>query len=290
MYKKDQKRKLIFCLLPAVALIGFFYFVPTIISIIYSFTNKALVGVKSGEFDFVGISNYLFMFKDSRFLTSFFNTLIFLIFSAILGQQILGFIIAFLMQNKGGGIRRFVGTSVLLGWITPEVVVAFIFFAFYSVKGSFNGAIGLFGIGPIAWLMNFAMIAVIVANIWRGTAFSMLMYQAALSNVPEEVKESAMIDGANKFQVIFRIILPIIKGTIVTNTILITLPTIGVFGVIFALTGGGPGYDTTTISIYMYNKAFVSYQIGYGNAMALILLIFGILLSIIYIRSFKYEI
>ena len=290
MYKKDQKRKLIFALLPVVALIGFFYFVPMIISIIYSFTNKTLVGMKSLEYDFVGISNYLFMFKDSRFILSLINSLIFLIFSAVLGQQILGFTIALLMQKKSEGIRRFVGTSVLLGWITPEVVVAFVFFAFFSVRGSFNDAIGLLGIGPIAWLMDFAMIAVIVANIWRGTAFSMLMYQAALSNVPEEAKESAMIDGANRFQIIFRIILPIIKGTIVTNTILVTLPTLGLFGVIFALTGGGPGMDTTVIPIYMYKKAFVSYQIGYGNAMAIILLLLSILLSIFYIKSFRHEI
>ncbi|TET15116.1 MAG: sugar ABC transporter permease [Actinobacteria bacterium] len=276
-------------LLPALALIGFFYLAPMIISIIYSFTNKTLVGSKSQEFDFVGISNYIFMFKDSRFIVSFINTLVFLIFSAVLGQQILGFIIAFLMQNKSKGLRKFVGTSVLLGWITPEVVVAFIFFAFFSVKGSLNDAIGLFGIGPIAWLFDFAMIAVIVANIWRGSAFSMLMYQAALSNVPDEAKESAMIDGANKFQVIFRIILPIIKGTIVTNTILVTIPTLGLFGVIFALTGGGPGNDTTTMPIYMYKQAFISYQIGYGTAMAIILLLLSILLSIFYIKSFRYE-
>lgn len=276
-------------LLPALALIGFFYLAPMIISIIYSFTNKTLVGSKSQEFDFVGISNYIFMFKDSRFIVSFINTLVFLIFSAVLGQQILGFIIAFLMQNKSKGLRKFVGTSVLLGWITPEVVVAFIFFAFFSVKGSLNDAIGLFGIGPIAWLFDFAMIAVIVANIWRGSAFSMLMYQAALSNVPDEAKESAMIDGANKFQVIFRIILPIIKGTIVTNTVLVTIPTLGLFGVIFALTGGGPGNDTTTMPIYMYKQAFISYQIGYGTAMAIILLLLSILLSIFYIKSFRYE-
>lgn len=289
MHKKDQMRKVIVSLLPALALIGFFYLAPMIISIIYSFTNKTLVGSKSQEFDFVGISNYIFMFKDSRFIISFINTLVFLVFSAVLGQQILGFIIAFLMQNKSKGLRKFVGTSVLLGWITPEVVVAFIFFAFFSVKGSLNDAIGLFGIGPIAWLFDFAMIAVIVANIWRGSAFSMLMYQAALSNVPEEAKESAMIDGANKFQVIFRIILPIIKGTIVTNTILVTIPTLGLFGVIFALTGGGPGNDTTTMPIYMYKQAFISYQIGYGTAMAIILLLLSILLSIFYIKSFRYE-
>jgi len=246
--------------------------------------------MESLEYDFVGLTNYIFMINDSRFIVSFINTLVFLMFSAILGQQILGFTIAFLMQKKSERIRRFVGTSVLLGWITPEIVVAFIFFAFFSVRGSLNDALGLVGIKPVTWLMNFAMFSVIVANIWRGSAFSMLMYQAALSNVPEEAKESAMIDGANNFQIIFRIILPIIKGTIVTNTILVTLPTIGLFGLIFALTGGGPGYDTTTMPIYMYNKAFVSYQIGYGNAMALILLLIGILLSIIYVKSFKYEI
>lgn len=289
MLKKDQLRKTILFLLPSFSLIAIFYAMPVIVSMIYSFTDKTLVGIKAVRWNFVGLKNYLFMFSDDTFLLSLFNTIIFLLFSAVIGQQILGFWIAYLMQKKGTFIRRFVGIAVLLGWVTPEVVVSFVFFAFLNTSGSLNNFIGIFGLKPVAWLFDYAMIAIIFANIWRGTAFSMLMFQSALGNVEDSIKEAAKIDGANKLQVLFRVIIPIISGTIVTNTILITLQTIGLFGLIYTLTGGGPGYDTTTVPIYMYNKAFSAYQLGYGTAMAIILLLFGMLLSIFYTKSFKHK-
>jgi multiple sugar transport system permease protein len=258
-------------------------------ALVYSFTDKTLIGVKSQNFGFVGLSNYTKMFSDPRYIKSLINTAVFLLFSAVLGQQILGFTIARFMEKQGKTLQRLVGTSVLLGWVTPEVVVAFVFFAFFNTTGSLNNLLGVFGIKPIAWLFDYGMLAVILANIWRGTAFSMLMYQSALANVPDDSIEAAWLDGANSWQLLFKIILPIIKGTIVTNTILVTLQTIGLFGLIFALTGGGPGYDTTTVPIYMYQKSFISYQLGYGTAMAIVLLIFGILLSALYMKSFKHE-
>lgn len=287
---KRQTKKAILCLTPALGLVTLFYLVPSIIALMYSFTNKTLIGTKSQNYDFIGLENYIQMFADTRFMTALMNTIVFLLFSAVLGQQILGFAIAYLMQNKGKRLRRVVGTSILLGWVTPEVVVSLVFFAFFNTAGSLNDFLGLFGAKPIAWLFDYAMIAVILANIWRGTAFSMLMFQSALSNVPDDSIEAARIDGANRWQLLFKITLPIIKGTVITNTILVTLQTIGLFGLIFALTGGGPGFNTTTLPIYMYNKSFVSYQIGYGTAMAIVLLLSGIMLSSFYMKSFKHEV
>ena len=284
-----QRLKIMGFLAPALVLITLFYFAPAIMAFVYSFTDKALVGIKSNNYSFVGLKNYIKMFSDDRFLESLVNTILFLVCSAVVGQQVLGFFIAKFMQHQSKGFQRVVGTCVLLGWVTPEVVVAFVFFAFFNTTGSLNGVLGTLGIPPIAWLFDYAMLAVILANIWRGTAFSMLMYQSALSNVSDSVIEAAKIDGANSWQKLIRITLPIIKGTIATNTILVTLQTLGLFGLIYALTGGGPGYDTTTIPIYMYQKSFVSYQLGYGTAMAIVLLLFGILLSAFYMKSFKQE-
>lgn len=290
MNKKMKKRlKIIGFLSPALILILLFYFAPSIMALIYSFTDKTLIGAKSQNYNFVGLKNYTKMLTDPRFVESLIHTAVFLLFSAVLGQQILGFFIARFMQKQGKGLQRVVGTSILLGWVTPEVVVAFVFFAFFNTTGSLNNFLSHLGIKPIAWLFDYGMLAVILANIWRGTAFSMLMYQSALSSVPDESIEAAWLDGANSWQLLFNIILPIIKGTIVTNTILVTLQTLGLFGLIFALTGGGPGYDTTTVPIYMYQKSFVSYQLGYGTAMAIVLLLFGILLSAVYMKSFKHE-
>ncbi|WP_269412608.1 carbohydrate ABC transporter permease [Lentibacillus daqui] len=253
----------------------------------FSFTNMALTGAAASNTEFVGFDNFVRMFKDPSFKTSLITTIIFLIASAVVGQQVIGFLVAFLMKRKARPFRRIIGLLVLAGWITPEVVVAFVWFAFLSDDGTLNTMLGFAGIKPIAWLLDFPLISVIFVNIWHGAAFSMLMYQAALDDVPEEVEEAAKIDGASAWQRLWRVTLPIIKGATVTNMALVTLQTLGVFTLIYALTGGGPGEKTNTLPVFMYKEAFVNYQIGYGTAISLVLLVFGILLSLLYIRFLK---
>lgn len=139
----------------------------------------------------------------------------------------------------------------------------------------------------MTWLFTVPMLTIILANIWHGTAFSMLVFQAALDDVPNEIEEAAVVDGASKWKIFTHIIIPYIKSTITTNMMLVTLQTLGVFGLIYAMTGGGPGNSTTTLPIFMYNQAFVNYQLGYGTAISLLLLLIGIVLSLLYIRSMK---
>ena len=121
------------------------------------------------------------------------------------------------------------------------------------------------------------------------TAFSMMVYSAALSSVPTELLDSAKIDGASLTQTIMRIVLPVIKRSIMTNTILITLQTLGDFTLIYALTGGGPGRQTSVLPVYIYTQAFRFYQLGYGSAISLVLLLIGIIASLIYIRLLRVE-
>jgi len=258
-------------------------------TILFSFTDIALTGAAAKDVSFVGFDNFVRMFKDPNFKTSIFNTIIFLVGSALIGQQVVGFLVAFLMKGKAKPFRSAVGLLVLAGWITPEIVVAFVWFAFLSDDGTLNTILGFAGMEPVAWLLNFPMISVIFVNIWHGAAFCMLMYQAALDDIPEEVEEAAKIDGANSWQRLWRITLPMIKGAAVTNMVLVTLQTLGVFGLIFALTGGGPGTKSTTLPLFMYDEAFVNYQLGYGTAISLVLLLMGIVLSLLYIRFLKSE-
>ncbi len=247
----------------------------------------ALTGEAANNTQFIGFDNFTRMFNDPSFKTSIINTLIFLICSAVIGQQLVGFLVAFLMKKKAKPFRSTIGLLVLAGWITPEIVVAFVWFAFLSDQGTLNTILGFAGIEPIAWLLKFPLISVIFVNIWHGAAFSMLMYQAALDDVPQEVEEAAKIDGANAWQRLWRVTLPIIKGAAVTNMVLVTLQTLGVFTLIFALTGGGPGEKSTTLPLFMYDQAFVNYQLGYGTAISLVLLLIGIALSLLYIRFLK---
>ena len=97
------------------------------------------------------------------------------------------------------------------------------------------------------------MLSVIIANIWHGTAFSMLNFQSALDNVSGDIEEAARVDGANRVQVLWKIIIPCIKDTIATNIMLNTLSTLGVYGLIYAMTGGGPANKTTTLPIYIWH-------------------------------------
>lgn len=284
-----QEKKAIIYLLPAILLLLFFFLWPIILSCFYSMTDMTLSGTKAQNYNFVGLSNFTRLFSDPLFKTSFMNTVIFLVFSAIIGQLVLGFIIAFLMKQKRKGFRSFTGMSVLIGWIMPEVVVALCWVAFFAKDGTLNVILNNTGIlsEPLSWLYKFPMMTTIVANIWHGTAFSMMQFQAALDDISGEVEESAELDGASGIKKMFYITIPLVKNTIMTCMSLITLKTLSVFGLIYAMTGGGPGTKTTTLSIYMYKQAFGSYQMGYGTAIALIMLMIGIIFSCIYMKLSK---
>ncbi|OXM82324.1 amino acid ABC transporter permease [Paenibacillus rigui] len=249
-----------------------------------------LTGAASEDVLFIGLDNFVSFFADPSFMTVILNTLIFLVLSAIIGQQALGLLIALLMNKRDKNFRRLIGTLVLIGWVTPEIVVAFTFFAFFSDQGTMNAMLAAVHLEPLKWLYQYPMTSVVIANIWHGTAFSMLVFQAALSGVPQELEEAAMIDGATVWQRLWRIIMPIIKGSIMTNMVLVSLQTLGVFTLIYALTGGGPGVKTETLPIFMYHQAFVNFQLGYGTAISLILLLIGMLISIAYIRLLKVKI
>lgn len=277
----------IFYFLPAVLLLLIFFVGPVLLTFYFAFTNLTLTGAAAQDIEFIGFQNFVSMFQDPAFRKSVFLTILFLLFSAIVGQQALGLILAILMREKNRSFRRIIGMLVIAGWVTPEIVVAFIFVAFFNDAGTANVILGWFGIEKISWLFQFPMAAVIVANIWHGTAFSMLVYQSALGDVPKEIEEAAQIDGANVWQRLFRITLPMIKGAVVTNMVLITLQTLGVFTLIYAMTGGGPGHASETLPVFMYNAAFVNFQLGYGTAISLILLLIGIVASLIYMRTLK---
>lgn len=264
-----------------------FFIYPILLTFYYSFTNLALTGEAAKELKFTGFDNYVRMFQDPTVRISIWNTLVFLIGSAVIGQQVLGFLVALLMKHKNKHFRRVIGTIVLAGWVTPEIVCALCLYSFFGDEGTLNAILVFFGIPVVTWLYTVPMITIILANIWHGTAFSMLVFQAALDDVPAEIEEAAVVDGASRWQILTRIILPLIKGTLTTNMMLVTLQTLGVFGLIYAMTGGGPGTSTTTLPIFMYNQAFVNYQLGYGTAISLLLLLLGIILSLFYIRAMR---
>ena len=285
---RSERRLSVWLMLPSFVLLLIFFITPMLLTILFSFTNLSLTGANASALQFVGFQNFVQMFRDPQLVQSIWNTLIFVVFSAVIGQCFFGFLIAFMMRGKNRTFRRIVGLIVIAAWVTPEVVVGFCWVAFLGDNGTLNMiAHSLLGIKPVAWLYTFPMVSVIIANIWRGTAFSMMVFQTALDDIPSEVEEAAVMDGATRWQSVTRITIPMVRGTIATNIMLVTLQTLGVFTLIYTMTGGGPGNATSTLPVFMYKQAFVSYQLGYGTAISLVLLFIGALASLLYMRVLK---
>lgn len=272
-------------LLPALLIMALFFVWPIILTIYYSFTNLALTGSAAANLEFVELDNYKRMFSDSAVGNSIVTTIIFVV-GSVAGQTVLGFFIALLMKEKHHIFRKVVGSIVLAGWVMPEMVAALCAYTFFTDKGTLNALLSMIGIGKISWLFSYPLLSVVLANIWHGTAFSMMVYQSALDNVSGEVEESAKIDGAGRIQILFHIIIPIIKDTILTNTMLITLSTLGTFGMVYSMTGT----TVQTLPIFMYIRAFKNYELGYGTAISMLILGIGVIFSLFYVRVQKNQV
>lgn len=275
-------------LVPALLLLLVFFAGPILWSFYLAFTNTALTGAGAGgSAQFTGLANFRHMLTDEGFRHSVKLTLIFLIATAVIGQNVLGMLIALLMQRRHGVTRAVVGGVVIGAWVIPEVVAGYVWYAFLADDGTLNAILGAVGLESRSWLFVAPMLSVSIANIWRGTAFSMLVYSAALQDVPPDVLEAAAIDGATTTQRLRLVTLPLMKGAITTNLMLVTLQTLAVFGLVYVMTGGGPGNASQVVPIYMYEQSFKFYQLGYGTAVSLVLLVIGAIASFAYVRALK---
>jgi multiple sugar transport system permease protein len=276
-------------LAPAIGLMLVFLAGPILYCVYAAFTNMALTGTGAANVKFVGLDNFRKAFGSSAFTNSIWLTLVFTLISAIIGQNTLGLGLALLMRRSAKLVRNFVGTAVIGAWVLPEIVAAYLLSAFFNDDGTLNVILHKVGLPGQDWLYAAPIIAVSIANIWRGTAFSMLVYSAALSEVPKEIEESAEMDGAGGWRRLLFVTVPMISRAIMTNLMLITLQTLSVFGLIYAMTRGGPGTKSQTLPLYMYEQAFSFSQIGYGTAIALVMLAIGAVFSLIYLRGLNSE-
>lgn len=228
-------------LVPAIVLLLAFMAGPIIYALYGSLTDRALTGPRAANPQFIGLDNYAALFSSPDFWMSLWLTVVFVLASAVIGQNLLGMLLAVLLRSAVKPLRSLVGGLVVLAWVLPEIVAAFALYAFFSKDGTLNVMLGWIGLEGTAWLYYLPMLSVILANIWRGTAFSMMVYNAALAEVPPDLTEAAEIDGANAWQRFIRVTLPFILRSISTNLLLTTLQTLGVFTLIWVMTGGGPG-------------------------------------------------
>jgi len=270
---------------PAAILLLVFLFGPILWSVYAAFTNASLSGAGAAASHFVGLANFKKAFAADGFYNSVVLTLVFTLISAIIGQNALGLMLALWMRKSLRFVRAFGGAVVIGAWVLPEVVAGYLWYAFLAKDGSLNHVLSGLGLGTQDWLFSLPIVAVSIANIWRGTAFSMLVYSAALSDIPVEIEEAAQVDGASGWRRLISITLPMIRRSIMTNLMLITLQTLSVFGLIFTMTRGGPGTKSQTLPLYMYEQAFSFGNLGYGTAIAIMLLLVGAVFSLIYLRA-----
>lgn len=275
--------------LPAGILLLGFLAGPIIYSVYLAFTNRALRGAGAANPEFVGLANFGQAFGSAQFWQSVLLTLAFTVVSAVIGQNILGMLLALLMRSASKIVTTLTSAIIIAAWILPEVVAGYLWYTLLSDKGSLNAILGFFGLPLQDLLISFPILAVAFANIWRGTAFSMLVYRAALTQVSPDVIESAQLDGAGALRRFFSITLPIIRRSVLTNLMLITLQTLSVFGLIYVMTAGGPAGASQTLPLFMYEQAFSFGQLGYGSAVALLLLAIGAIASLIYLRMLPKE-
>jgi multiple sugar transport system permease protein len=213
------------------------------------------------------------------------SPMIFVAFSGILGQMGLGFTLAWLFRRWRGWVRRAIEVLVIVSWIIPASVVAFLWRAFLDGRsGTLNAMIP--GEVTTEWLIRQPLVAIIVFNIWRGTAFAMLLFDAALTSIPPSHLETAKMSGASSWQTLRDVVLPSVRGHVLTTVLLVSMWTFNLFTP-FLLTGGGPNFRTEVMAIYLYRVAFSQGQFGFGSAISAIMLIINLAIALVYYRVLR---
>nr|WP_246161088.1 sugar ABC transporter permease [Nesterenkonia halophila] len=276
-------------MIPAAVLLLLFMAGPILYSLYLAFTDSAIRGEGAADTSVVGVENFTDALTDPAFWNSAGLTIVFTVVSAVIGQNLMGLLLAILMERAHRGVTFVVTAVVVAAWILPEVVAGYLLYTFFAGDGSLNAILSTLGLPTQDLLYTVPIIAVAFANVWRGSAFSMLVYSAALSGIDSDIHESAAVDGAGPLRRIWSVTVPLLRPAIATNLMLITLQTLSVFGLIFIMTGGGPARQSQTLPLYMYEQAFSYGQLGYGTAVALLLLLIGAVASLAYLRLLPEE-
>jgi multiple sugar transport system permease protein len=278
-------------ILPLFLALFLFYLYPMLEVIRYSFTDAKMT---TAEYVYT-FKSYYNTLTSQAFYQSIGSTFIFVSISVVF-QFLLGFAIAYVVDQ--GERRRIPGalvirTIALISWVIPGVVIGIIWKVMLeeSPSGIFNYILSLFGVDLVDFLSNpnHAIISVSVANVWRGTAQSMILLYAGLKTVSIDVIEAGLIDGANTWRRLRYIIIPSIRSVITVNLLLNIIGTFNTFDMIIPLTGGGPGRSTEVLVLGIYKRTFNIYELGRGSAMAAILLFINIIMSLFYIKLIAKE-
>ncbi|CDF06520.1 MAG TPA: sugar ABC transporter permease [Lachnospiraceae bacterium] len=282
MHWLSKKSTKIIMIMPAVILFTVFFLAPIFISVYYSFTDFSGIGAAK----FIGFKNYQVLLKDKFFFIALKNTFIILIGITITILP-LSFIVALLLEKpfRGSGV---VQSMIFAPNVIAPILVGLIWLFILDPKmGMINAILRSIGLSDYQqqWIGGKTLTPYSVAFVylWQVLGFYTTINMAGLRSIPADIYEAAEIDGANYFQRIRKITIPMMKNTIVINTILIITGGFKIFETVKQLTNGGPNHMSDVLVTYMYDTTFTSSRYGYGMAVATVSFVLCLIFSIIYL-------
>lgn len=241
----------------------------------------------SNDMEFIGLENYRDVVSDETFYVSLRNTIIFMVVTVFV-QAAVGLLLAVLLRAKLKGNTFFKALFFMPVVMAPIILAAIFRIILDTNVGVLNETLRALNLDflAVSWLGDpkFALISIIGVNIFQWMGFSMLLYYSALGSIPEEVYEAAKMDGAGFWRTLFKITIPMLKGTTTTLIVLGIVGSLKTFDIVVLLTGGGPGISTEFLATYLYSRLFEQFNGGMASAIGVIILIIAIILSIAQIK------
>jgi len=268
-------------------LIGFFGLTayPMILSLYYSFTDYTLMEPIS----WVGARNYERIFTaDDKFIQSIKVTFMYVIASVPL-KLIAALLVAVVLNKAMKGISAYRTAIYFPSLIGGSIAVSLLWRNIFGVDGIFNKILGIFGIGATGWVTNpsTALWTLVLLTVWQFGS-SMVIFLAGLKQIPNDLYEASSVDGANKFVQFFKITLPMLSPTLYFNLIMGVINAFQMFTSAYVITNGGPMNSTYVYALYLYERAFSRYQLGYSSALAWIMLVIIVVVAAIIAGTSKY--
>jgi multiple sugar transport system permease protein len=279
-------------LIPVLIYLVLFFGYPLYYSISVSLENYNLGALFTGQADFIGLENYIEIFKDPVSQQAALHTLIFTI-GSIVPQFLIGLVLAVFFVNKFP-LSRFLRSLMLLPWLLPLIVSGTIWkWLFDGTNGLLDQILSGLHLLPVhfGWLTTpgWALFAVIITNIWIGIPFNMVLLYSGLQNISEEYYEAAAIDGANRWERFWYITTPLLRPVIAVVLMLGLIYTLKVFDIIYVMTNGGPANSTQIFATWSYSLSFSQQVFGQGAALGNIILVIALLVALIYLRFTRSE-
>lgn len=275
-------------LLPGLVLIAVIIVLPLVWNVYLTFTSYR--GIRPPEF--IGLDNWVKLFADSTFWTSFRNSVA-MIIAMVVVPTLLGLVLAAMLfdligRKFGGRLASFLRAVYYLPQILPAVIAAIVIgWVLRPEKGALNTVLDGAGLGNLAhnWLgsPDTALASIMVIMVWVQIGYPVVIFMAALQRVDPELYEAAELDGANWFQRFRAITVGIIRPEIFVVTLTCAIAALKVFGPVYALTGGGPGTSTIVPAYYAYSQFFQSQQVGYGATIATALTLVIAVISVVFV-------